>query len=152
MARCIGEYSAKKIYFFPVNKKIVKKFPYFSLSEVENCPKLNFLGKNCPDLHTTWPSWILHQSSQTGWPLTNKLSSSSVFYIHHKYFLLWTSRCIYCFYILGKEMQFTSHMQYSKYFQTTVTIHCLSLFPLCYVWTHLFSNEDWTEGNNHLIE
>jgi len=23
--------------------------------------------------------------------------------IHHKYFLLWRSICIYCFYILGKD-------------------------------------------------
>ena len=42
----IGEYSAKKIYFFPGQRKNCEKIsPYFSLSEVENCPKLHFFGK-----------------------------------------------------------------------------------------------------------
>ena len=39
----IGEYSARKIYFFPGQQKNCEKIsPYFSLSEVENCPKLHF--------------------------------------------------------------------------------------------------------------
>lgn len=44
----IGEYSARKIYFFPNQQKNCEKIShYFSLSEIENCPKLHFLGKNC---------------------------------------------------------------------------------------------------------
>ena len=39
----IGEYSAKKIYFFPGQRKNCEKIsPYFSLSEVENFSKLHF--------------------------------------------------------------------------------------------------------------
>ena len=42
----IGEYSAKKIYFFPSRQKNCEKIsPYFLLSEVENCPKLHFFWK-----------------------------------------------------------------------------------------------------------
>ena len=41
----IGEYSAKKSIFSPAGEKIVKKIsPYILLSEVENCPKLHFVG------------------------------------------------------------------------------------------------------------
>ena len=47
----IGEYSAKKKYFFPTGWKIFEKvFPYFSLSGVEKCPNLHFFGKNCQDI------------------------------------------------------------------------------------------------------
>ena len=43
---CIGEYSAKKIYFFPGWRKNCEKVsPYFSLSEEENCQKLHFFEK-----------------------------------------------------------------------------------------------------------
>ena len=46
----IGEYSARKIYFFPGQQKNCEKIsPYVSLSEVENCPKLQFLENNCQD-------------------------------------------------------------------------------------------------------
>ena len=39
----IGEYSARKNLFFPSQQKNCEKIsPYFSLSEVENCPKLHF--------------------------------------------------------------------------------------------------------------
>ena len=39
----IGEYSARKIHFFPGQRKNCEKIsPYFSLKEVENCPKLHF--------------------------------------------------------------------------------------------------------------
>ena len=42
----IGEYSAKKIYFFPGWRKNCEKVsPYFSLSEEENCQKLHFFEK-----------------------------------------------------------------------------------------------------------
>ena len=42
----IGEYSAKKIYFFPGQRKNCEKIsPYFSLSEVENFSKLHFFGE-----------------------------------------------------------------------------------------------------------
>ena len=42
----IGEYSAKKIYFFPGQQKNCEKIsPYFSLSEVENFSKLHFFGE-----------------------------------------------------------------------------------------------------------
>ena len=44
-ASYIGKYSAKKIYVFPGWQKIVKNFPIFLLSEVENCPKLHFFWK-----------------------------------------------------------------------------------------------------------
>ena len=46
----IGEYSAKKIYFFPGQRKNCEKIsPYFSLSEVENCPNCTLMGKKCHD-------------------------------------------------------------------------------------------------------
>ena len=36
----------QKIYFFPSRRKNCEEIsPYFSLSEVENCPKLDFFGK-----------------------------------------------------------------------------------------------------------
>ena len=42
----IGEYSAKKIYFFPGWRKNCEKVsPYYSLSEEENCQKLHFFEK-----------------------------------------------------------------------------------------------------------
>ena len=42
----IGEYSAKKIYFFPSWQKNCEKVsPYYSLSEEENCQKLHFFEK-----------------------------------------------------------------------------------------------------------
>ena len=42
----IGEYSARKIYFFPSHRKNCEKVSqYFSLSQVKNCPKLHFFGK-----------------------------------------------------------------------------------------------------------
>ena len=42
----IGEYSAKKLYFFPSRRKNCEKVsPYFSFSEVENFSKLHFLGQ-----------------------------------------------------------------------------------------------------------
>jgi len=41
-----GEYSAKKINYFPSRQKYCEKLsPYFSLSEVENFSKLHFFGK-----------------------------------------------------------------------------------------------------------
>jgi len=44
--RDIGEYSAKKIYFFPGHQKNCSKVsPYFSLFEEENCRNLHFFGK-----------------------------------------------------------------------------------------------------------
>ena len=51
----IGEYSAKKIYFFPGQRKTCEKIsPYFWLSEVENCSKLHFLGKKLSKLAFFW--------------------------------------------------------------------------------------------------
>ena len=42
----ISEYSSKKIYVFPGwRKNCEKNSLYFSLLEVENCPKLHFFGK-----------------------------------------------------------------------------------------------------------
>ena len=42
----IGEYSAKKLYFFPSRRKNCEKVsPYFSFSEVENFSKLPFFGE-----------------------------------------------------------------------------------------------------------
>ena len=47
----IGEYSAKKLIFFPCRRKNCEKLsPYFSLSEVKNFLKLLFFGKNCKNL------------------------------------------------------------------------------------------------------
>ena len=43
--RYIGEYSAKKIYYFPSWRKNCEKLSlYFSLSEVENFLRLHFFG------------------------------------------------------------------------------------------------------------
>ena len=47
---CLGDNSAKKINFFP-GQQIS---PYFSLSEVENCPKLHFFGKKLSRLAFFW--------------------------------------------------------------------------------------------------
>jgi len=51
----IGEYSAKKIIFSQTSEKIVKKIsPYFSLSEVENCPKLQFFWEKIVKISIFW--------------------------------------------------------------------------------------------------
>ena len=42
----IGEYSAKKSIFFPDWRKNYEISPNFSLSDVENCPKLHFLSRS----------------------------------------------------------------------------------------------------------
>ena len=48
----IGEYSAKKIYFFPgLRKNIEKISPYFHFQKWKIVRKLHFFGKNSHDLH-----------------------------------------------------------------------------------------------------
>ena len=52
---CIGEYSAKKIYFFPGHQKNCSKVsPYFSLFEEENCRNLHFFGKKIVKISFFW--------------------------------------------------------------------------------------------------
>ena len=47
----IGEYSARKIYFFPSQRKNCEKFPpMFHLQNWKSCPKLHFFEKKLSTL------------------------------------------------------------------------------------------------------
>ena len=48
----IGEYSAKKIYFFPAGKKIVKKFSPFFTFKSGKVPKFALFGLKFPLTHS----------------------------------------------------------------------------------------------------
>jgi len=61
----IGEYSAKKLFFPRLAKKLKKKIsPYFSLSEVENCPKLQFFWEKIVKISIFWGKIVKIEKKQ----------------------------------------------------------------------------------------